>query len=659
MAASSNLYPPIIDTYAPSFLINSANANKNICRVYFALSLFNNLSQISNAQVTVRSQLTNLSVLDTTKYPCEIKLTTIQTDVTRTTDDKYYIEIAPSDIKDGGFKINQYYKIQIRFTSTAAAAISLATPQSIDSWLTANLAHFSEWSTVVLARGISTHYLDIKDFSTGGGLTEVYSTVADIPVVGELVFSDEEETDSLKSYRIRLYDNSNNQLTDSGTIYTNNYVNVNEINYHIHYSIEPENSYHFSIEYVTNTLYTSTLTYAFNCIEGQTTNLNATISASLDSDNGRIKIKVARPNTESVFTGQIIVRRASNLDNFTQWEDMYTENYDNVTQIDFTWYDYTIECGVWYMYAIQGVDSTGLRMSLIQFPKKILATFEDIFLTCGDNQIKIKFNPSITNFKHTLSETKVDTLGSQYPFIRRNGIVNYIEFSLGGLVAAAMDEDGLFINKKNYWRTDVYNKYQLYNEEQFIPHNQIDYIWERIFRDKVMDFLYNNSVKLFRSPTEGNMLIKLMNISFTPNQTVGRNITSFTSTAYEIDACTLDNLSKYNIYANLNDTVTFTPSGGDSSLTPIQRIVFIQGDVFPDEGRPNVLYIYNNQLYIYNTTSGHYVIISIPYWNEGPYVMPEDLTGIVNQLYTDSTNIFRWNADSDEYELVSVPTTEE
>ncbi len=41
MAAINNLYPPIVDTYMPAFLINSENAEKNICRVYFSLSLFN------------------------------------------------------------------------------------------------------------------------------------------------------------------------------------------------------------------------------------------------------------------------------------------------------------------------------------------------------------------------------------------------------------------------------------------------------------------------------------------------------------------------------------------------------------------------------------------------------------------------------------------
>ena len=66
------------------------------------------------------------------KYPCEIMLTDIKTDITKTSDDKYYIEIKSSDIEDG-FQINRYYKVQIRFTAAGAASIDLTPPQAIDS----------------------------------------------------------------------------------------------------------------------------------------------------------------------------------------------------------------------------------------------------------------------------------------------------------------------------------------------------------------------------------------------------------------------------------------------------------------------------------------------------------------------------------------------
>jgi hypothetical protein len=52
---------------------------------------------------------------------------------------------------------------------------------------------------------------------------------------------------------------------------------------------------------------------------------------------------------------------------------------------------------------------------------------------------------------------------------------------------------------------------------------------------------------LFRSVTEGNILVKLTDINFTPNATLGRRIYSFTATATEIDEANIKNYDKYGI----------------------------------------------------------------------------------------------------------------
>jgi len=78
---------------------------------------------------------------------------------------------------------------------------------------------------------------------------------------------------------------------------------------------------------------------------------------------------------------------------------------------------------------------------------------------------------------------------------------------------------------------DNLNRYKQWNSAHNItPYN--DSVYERDFRQKVIKFLYENKVKLYKSTTEGNMLVKLMNISFTPNNTLSRHIYSFTCTAY-------------------------------------------------------------------------------------------------------------------------------
>ena len=69
---------------------------------------------------------------------------------------------------------------------------------------------------------------------------------------------------------------------------------------------------------------------------------------------------------------------------------------------------------------------------------------------------------------------------------------------------------------------------------------------ERNFKLEVLEWLTNGKPKLFRSPTEGNYVVRLMNVSLTPSDQLGRMIHTFNCMAYEIAENTYNNLSKYN-----------------------------------------------------------------------------------------------------------------
>ena len=68
-----------------------------------------------------------------------------------------------------------------------------------------------------------------------------------------------------------------------------------------------------------------------------------------------------------------------------------------------------------------------------------------MYLYDGERQLKIKFNPQISSFKSTLMETKLNAMGNKFPTFFRNGIVNYKEFPLSGLISYWSDEEELFM----------------------------------------------------------------------------------------------------------------------------------------------------------------------------------------------------------------------
>lgn len=325
MAVLNNLYPPIVDTYMPAFLVTTTEG----CRVYFSISLYNTREDIMNAQVVVTDQLTNTSVLNETDYPSGIALKTVYEDKTKNSEDRYYILISPNDFVNRKIEINRYYKLQIRFTSADAVPppYGLTVPQrGLESWLQGQMSMFSEWSTVCLIRGISTPRLTIPGFDT----TADYSTwtIPTVTIDGRITFSDPEETETLKSYRIKLYNEAGSLLVDTDDIYTNQYVGINELNYTFKYNFADGEVYRVVIEYLTKNLYTSYKEYNFMVILGTSGKLDATLYSIRDNENGRIGVNIVG-NTKDKFTGNITIRRASSESDFTIWEDVNTFTIKN------------------------------------------------------------------------------------------------------------------------------------------------------------------------------------------------------------------------------------------------------------------------------------------------------------------------------------------
>ena len=295
-------------------------------------------------------------------------------------------------------------------------------------------------------------------------------------------------------------------------------------------------------------MYTESNTYEFMVVQEGADILNANLTATLDNINGCIVLNIKSKDDDDSFVGNITIRRASSESNFTIWEDVHTESFEENSKLDYTWYDYTIKSGVYYKYIAQRRSSVGNRGIAIHAEgEPFMILFDDMYLTGGDGQLNIRFDPSVSSFKRTVSESRTDTIGSKYPYIKRNGYVEYRQFPIGGTITHLMDPSHLITSREEIFR-DSLDNYTEFNKDKNIRIDDFnDWTYEREFREKVMDFLYANKVRLFRSATEGNILVKIMDINLTPNSTLGRRIYSFTATAYEVDAATIKNYDKYGI----------------------------------------------------------------------------------------------------------------
>ena len=395
---------------------------------------------------------------------------------------------------------------------------------------------------------------------------------------------------------------------------------------------------------------------------------------------------------EAVYSGTFVITRADEYSDYKEWREITRFIIAGDYASHFGFRDFTVEQGVHYRYGIQqyninyiysekvySYDMTPFQQigipeyDLMQKAKAagagpVRADFEDMFLFDGQRQLKIRFNPKVTSFKNTIPEQKIETIGSKYPFIFRNGHTNYKEFPIGGLISytaddsalflfdqeledahildgqqvrkrsnpygstAIYDSDGNVLKRLNYTGTDAHaaieKNYWINSYEERDPYTKIitkkkDYVkytnkevqqgktlkgivyydpyvqntntgysrrdlWlynlndcvnpreiegvvrqnrdqtsenitaERYFKLKVLDWLTDGNIKLFKSPTEGNYLVRLINTQLQPQEQLGRMIHSFTCQAYQMDELTYDNLVYYNLISNSTPIITST-----------------------------------------------------------------------------------------------------
>ena len=536
---SNNIYPPIVTSFSPNFIIGSEKG----CRVYFSISAYNSISEYKDIHITVTRQSDNITALNKTKYPSQIKIAaaaSIMTDLERVSNDRYYITISSDDI-EGGFQTGIVYKVQMRFSNHASGLYT--TPQKLDAYLSTHLTAFSEWSQVCLVQGIHQPELQIKN-GKGGILTTIESNIFNtdtLEIVGTVMTDD---TDPLRQYTLNLYNEQEELIETSGTLFPIYQSSKDQLNYVFKRLLQDGEAYTLEVHYMTYGLFEEKIRYTIFTLLNSIEELDAYIIPEEDIENGRIGLRITT-DVVSAFAGIITIRRTSSKSNFELWEDVHTVELRE-EKLDYTWYDYTIESGIWYKYCVQKRDGAGNRGVVTKLDTPLMIIFDSLFLNADGQQIKIKYNPQVSSFQRTVNDTKIDTIGAKYPYIKRNGATAYRQFPISGLITIMMDEDKIFTAREEFYNEESLSLYNEYNDKNRIDkYNDITY--ERDFREKVMDFLYKHNVKLYRSATEGNILVKLMNITFTPNQTLGRRIYSFQCTAYEVADTTVENIDYYGI----------------------------------------------------------------------------------------------------------------
>lgn len=276
----------------------------------------------------------------------------------------------------------------------------------------------------------------------------------------------------------------------------------------------------------------------------ETRMLKVKVESNFDEGHTTISLE-PREESKEIITGTFLLSRTEAVLPY-KWEKIqnFLVKGDKIKEMRFT--DYTVEQGKTYIYSIQQYNNYNVYSGRI-LSNEVYVDFEDVFILDGERQLKVRFNPRVSSMKNSVLETKVNTIGSKYPFITRNGRVNYKEFVLSGLVSYQMDDNATFIDWKKL------------NLDTIHTNLTSDNIYaERIFKLEVLDWLNNGKPKILKTTTEGNYIVRIMGVTMAPNDTVGRMLHTFNCTASEIAPFEYDYLVKHNFIAlqDLDKTIT-------------------------------------------------------------------------------------------------------
>ena len=536
------LFPPYMPSKQDGFVVNGEG------RVYFNLSPLNSIDQVEHLQLSLYRQDNNRNLLtDRTYTSSGVSLNTRnsvlyykKSEIKFSASKQMYYVVIPT-LEAPLIPAGLVAKIQIRLgTQTLRFANGAVYDNSTGEEMTEvwnntqiNVLGMSEWSTISIIKTLSPFDSYIQNFNKGV-MNNISTTVYTFVGMTNLYNSNPKET--IKSTRFVLFDFKGNPLEDSGAIIQPESQKL--YNYHTFNKVlDPDTTYQVLFEVSTSSGYTQSQRYNFAVIlEDRDITYSIELNEnyygmsseeiSLTKTMVRLVVKDAAYSDENLKPNTYLIRRASSKDNFETWIDLAELRCAiGTSELYATYNDIMVESGITYKYTVQPKMLNTARL-VVSNSVETTPVYEHTWLLGQNNAyLSIGFNLNLSNFKTVIKEAKIETIGSQYPFFVRNGDIKYREFSLSGLICQNMDAT-------NSLRIGEYEN---------------RHIQERMFRDSLHELLLDGKPKLFKSETEGLILVYLSNVSLTPNNVLGRMLYDFSMTATEIGRVDVDNLSEAEI----------------------------------------------------------------------------------------------------------------
>lgn len=430
--------------------------------------------------------------------------------------------------------LGEFYKIQLAYVGL---------DKEVGYFSTVGIAKFTSEPTVKI-EGLTTAQSNNHNYVYTG----IYRQASYNEKDGVYNTTTYDTSEKLYSSRFYLYDENYNIIKDTGEILHNAHGDVSPYEatdtFEFHDDLDIDRPYYIEYSVTTsNGMVRSSPRYKLYQRRLRPMVLQAHLEIKNDFETGTIQVNLVQ-DVDELASGLFLLSRASSKTP-NKWEPMKKFALQSEYPNRVLFKDYTVEQGITYQYALQQYNSNEVY-SERKLSNSVVADFEDLFLYDGQRQLVVKFNPKVSTFKENRVEQKTETIGSKYPFIIKNGSVSYKELTISGLISYQMDSIEQFMTKD-----DLELPYNSFDNKRYPMRDLItDNIRaERLFKTEVLSWLNNGGIKLYRSPSEGNFVVRLMNVTASPMDQLGRMLHTFNCNAYEMAPCSYDSLVSFGILA--------------------------------------------------------------------------------------------------------------
>lgn len=279
---------------------------------------------------------------------------------------------------------------------------------------------------------------------------------------------------------------------------------------------------------------------------------------ALNLNAGEIEMPVinGRIDKDKVIS-EIAILRSVLGEGLLKWEEVTRLKASSMQEA--VLYDYFVENGNYYRYALQPILANGMKGAITIFYDTV-STFEGFWLLGEDDmQFSFIYNGKIGEIKHNKPIDIIETISGQYPYFVGASDLNYRTFQFSGTLTYHQDVHKLLTSDTysaaispdptipiSYVELK-YGDEMLLNYKNDLEEMQDGMVMQRVWRDKILKWLNDGKPKILKSEAQGDMLVMIRDVQVTPIESLFGLVSDFQCQMTEIGHVDEKTLQKYKL----------------------------------------------------------------------------------------------------------------